>query len=291
MECADKPYGRRRRRRRQLRVRTARALLVLALRCINHHCIRCLHGLRPRLEDLRQGAQPQLGLARGCGLGALQFWQRRANRVSAVAHRTAHPAEPGGGWGLRASRLLRSLRGFEHAVANGAASAAAPSEAHPKEEREDASDEGCRSVAGIRAASDDDQLAASSALALPVAAARHACLRAAPAVAHRTRGSRATAAGRRQHSARRQSGLRIVSASPVSKLSPWPNTRRASVCAPLVLSPLSLPGEKLPADLSNSRETLSLLLPSFLTYLASLAGFSLITDLGCHVLCRHRETW
>jgi hypothetical protein len=204
MECADKPYGRRRRRRRrQLRVRTARALLVLALRCINHHCIRCLHGLRPRLEDLRQGAQPQLGLARGCGLGALQFWQRRANRVSAVAHRTAHPAEPGGGWGLRASRLLRSLRGFEHAVANGAASAAAPSEAHPKEEREDASDEGCRSVAGIRAASDDDQLAASSALALPVAAARHACLRAAPAVAHRTRGSRATAAGRRQHSAGR----------------------------------------------------------------------------------------
>ena len=188
MECADKPYGRRRRRRRrQLRVRTARALLVLALRCINHHCIRCLHGLRPRLEDLRQGAQPQLGLARGSGLGALQFWQQRASRVSAVAHRTDHPAEPGGGWGLRASRLLRSLRGFEHAVANGAASAAAPSEAHPKEEREDASDEGCCSVAGIRTAPDDDQMAASSALALPVAAARHACLRAAPAVAHSTR--------------------------------------------------------------------------------------------------------
>ena len=218
MECADKPYGRRRRRRRrQLRVRTARALLVLALRCINHHCIRCLHGLRPRLEDLRQGAQPQLGLARGSGLGALQFWQQRASRVSAVAHRTDHPAEPGGGWGLRASRLLRSLRGFEHAVANGAASAAAPSEAHPKEEREDASDEGCCSVAGIRTAPDDDQMAASSALALPVAAARHACLRAAPAVAHSTRFLARRAAGRRHHSARRQEGASeeyLLSCSP-----------------------------------------------------------------------------
>ena len=77
MECADKPFGRRRRRRRRrLGVRTARALawLVLALRCINHHSIRCLHGRRPRLEDLRQGGQPQLRLARGSGLGALQFW-------------------------------------------------------------------------------------------------------------------------------------------------------------------------------------------------------------------------
>ena len=205
MECADKPYGRRRRRRRRrLGVRTALALawLVLALRCINHHSIRCLHGLRPRLEDLRQGAQPQLGPARVSGLGALQFGQRRASRVSAVAHRTAHPAEPGGGWGLRASRRLRSLRGFEHAVANGAASAAAPSEAHPKEEREDASDEGCRSIPGVRAVPDDDQLATSSALALPVAAAGHACsLRAAPAVAHRHASQPRAAAGRRHHSA------------------------------------------------------------------------------------------
>lgn len=80
------------------------------------------------------------------------------------------------------------MGGFEHAVANGAASAAAPSEAHPKEEREDASDERCRSIAGVRAVLlDDDQLAAASscsALALPVAAARYARLRAAPAVAH-----------------------------------------------------------------------------------------------------------
>ena len=75
MECADKPFGRRRRRRRRLGVRTARAVawLVLALRCINHHSIRCLHGLRPRLEDLRQAEQPQLRLLRGSGLGALQF--------------------------------------------------------------------------------------------------------------------------------------------------------------------------------------------------------------------------
>ena len=211
MECADKPFGRRRRRRRRrLGVRTARALawLVLALRCINHHSIRCLHGRRPRLEDLRQGGQPQLGIARGSGrLGALQFWQRRASWVGAMAHRTPHPAEPRGGWGLRASRLLRSVRGSEHAVANGAAGAAAPSEAHPKEEREDASDERCRSIAEVRAVLlDDDQLAAASSA---VAAARHARLRAAPAVAHRHDaepaarcGRRCNSAGRRHHGAR-----------------------------------------------------------------------------------------
>ena len=153
---------------------TARALtwLLLALRRIDHHGIRCLHGLRLPLEHLRR--QPGGGAASArpsawFGLGALQFWQRKARRDEPVAHHTPHPADPGGGC-LRASRLLRSLRGFEHAIANGAASAAATSEAQPQEEGEDVSDERRRSIASVTTAPDDDHLASSSsALALPEA--------------------------------------------------------------------------------------------------------------------------
>ena len=89
VEGADKPSWRRRRRRRrrrrQLGGRTARALtwLLLALRRIDHHGIGCLHWLRPPLEDLRR--QPARGWAASArasawlGLGALQFWQRKAS--------------------------------------------------------------------------------------------------------------------------------------------------------------------------------------------------------------------
>ena len=154
---------------------TARALtwLLLALRRIDHHGIRCLHGLRLPLEHLRR--QPGGGAASArpsawFGLGALQFWQRKARRDEPVAHHTPHPADPGGGC-LRASRLLRSLRGFEHAIANGAASAAAASEAQPQEEGEDVSDEHRRSITSVTTVPDDDHLASSSssALALPEA--------------------------------------------------------------------------------------------------------------------------
>ena len=85
VEGADKPCGRRRRRRLLLGACTARALtwLLLALRRIDHHGIRCLHGLRLPLEDLRR--QPGGGAASArpsawFGLGALQFWQRKARR-------------------------------------------------------------------------------------------------------------------------------------------------------------------------------------------------------------------
>lgn len=154
---------------------TARALtwLLLALRRIDHHGIRCLHGLRLPLEHLRR--QPGGGAASArpsawFGLGALQFWQRKARRDEPVAHHTPHPADPGGGC-LSASRLLRSLRGFEHAIANGAASAAAASEAQPQEEGEDVSDEHRRSITSVTTVPDDDHLASSSssALALPEA--------------------------------------------------------------------------------------------------------------------------
>lgn len=174
VEGADKPCGRRR-RRLLFSVCTARALtwLLLALRRIDHHGIRCLHGLRLPLEHLRR--QPGGGAASArpsawFGLGALQFWQRKARRDEPVAHHTPHPADPGGGC-LSASRLLRSLRGFEHAIANGAASAAATSEAQPQEEGEDVSDEHRRSITSVTTVPDDDHLASSSssALALPEA--------------------------------------------------------------------------------------------------------------------------
>ena len=77
---------------------------------------------------------------------------------------------------MRACRLLRSLRGLERAVANGAASEAASSEAHPHEEHEDVSNERRCSIASVTTVPDYDHLASSSsALALPEAVRhRHA---------------------------------------------------------------------------------------------------------------------
>ena len=87
VEGADKPCGRRRRRRLLLGACTARALtwLLLALRRIDHHGIRCLHGLRLPLEDLRRqpgGAQPQLGPACGLGWALCSFGSERRGGIS-----------------------------------------------------------------------------------------------------------------------------------------------------------------------------------------------------------------